>query len=82
MRRMGHPTTGEERRYPAQHIFDVRLEKTFRVGKGNFGVSVDIFNLFNANTPISYYTFNNLQYGAVSDRTSPISARVNIRFFF
>jgi len=76
------PVTGETRRYPTQHIFNVRVEKTFRIGRSNFGISVDVYNLFNADTPMSYYTFDNPQFGTVSDRTSPINARINLRFFF
>jgi outer membrane receptor protein involved in Fe transport len=76
------PETEITRRYPTQHLFDLRVEKTFRIDKYNFGVYVDIFNLFNTDTPISYYTSDNPLYETVSQRISPVNARINLRFFF
>jgi hypothetical protein len=76
------PVTGKIRRYPTLHSFDLRIEKTFKVWNGHFGVYGDIYNIFNAATPTSYYTFDNPQYEHVSTRTSPINARINIRYSF
>jgi outer membrane receptor protein involved in Fe transport len=76
------PATGIARRYPSLNTLDLRIEKTFRVGKGNLGVYADIYNTFNADTPISYYTFDNPQYETVSSRTSPIHVRLNVRYSF
>lgn len=76
------PETGKVRRYPTLHSFDLRIEKTFKVWKGQFGIYADIYNVLNANTPISYYTFDNPLYGKVARRVSPINARVNVRYSF
>ncbi len=76
------PVTGKTRRYPTLHSFSIRIEKTFRIWKGHFGVYADIYNVFNANTPTSYYTQNNPFYEKVSRRTSPITARINVRYSF
>ena len=65
------PVTGKKRRYPTLHSVDLRIEKTFNILKGQFAIYADIFNLFNANTATSYYTFDNPQYEQISNRTSP-----------
>jgi len=76
------PKTGKVRRYPTRHSLDLRVEKTFKVWKGFLGVYVDIFNIFNANTPISYYTQDNPLFEKVAERMSPINAKINIRYSF
>jgi len=76
------PETGKIRRYPTQHSFSLRIEKTFKVWKGNFGIYADIYNLLNASTTTSYHTDDNPLYGTVAARMSPITARINIRYSF
>ena len=45
-------------RAPNVHIFDLRLDKSFRFGNkfGRLTAMVDVFNLFNAGTPIVFRT--------------------------
>jgi outer membrane receptor protein involved in Fe transport len=44
--------------YPDRIIVDLKVEKAFRMGKFQFKVFADIFNLFNDNTITSYKTNN------------------------
>lgn len=43
------------RKYPDLSILDLRLEKTFKIGKIRFSIFADIFNLFNINTATDLY---------------------------
>jgi len=44
---------------PDQHLLDIRLEKTFPVWKGQLGIQVDAYNLFNNNQTTSIGNLTN-----------------------
>jgi hypothetical protein len=46
------------RRYPTRTNLDVRVEKTFKLGKLKMGFLLDIFNVFNADTITGYSTYS------------------------
>ncbi|MFC2140964.1 TonB-dependent receptor domain-containing protein [Acidobacteriota bacterium] len=46
------------RRYPTRTNLDIRVEKTFKLGKLKLGFLLDIFNVFNADTVTSYSTYS------------------------
>jgi hypothetical protein len=80
---------GEEKgsfRYPGQHNLDMRLEKFFNFGeKFRFGVLIDMFNVFNADTPTSYETrieAGRDPFGFVRRIRSPRTFRLGIHFQF
>jgi len=66
---------------PAQAIVDFRLEKTFKLAKyGSFNVILDVFNLFNSNTPTSLdYQW---EYGRVNAILDPRTFRLSFLYQF
>jgi outer membrane receptor protein involved in Fe transport len=66
---------------PAQTIVDFRLEKTFKLAKyGSFSVVLDVFNLFNSNTPTSLdYQW---EYGRVNGILDPRTFRLTFLYQF
>ncbi len=57
-------------RLPSQHLLSMRLEKTFNVWKGQFGIQLDAYNVFNNNRPTSVGSLTNV------DWTSPTDKRI------
>jgi len=47
------------RRLPDQHLLDMRLEKTFNIWKGQIGLQLDIYNVFNNNKATSVGNITN-----------------------
>ena len=66
---------------PAQAIIDFRLEKTFKLARyGSFNVILDVFNLFNSNTPTSIdYQW---EYGRINSILSPRAFRLSFMYQF
>jgi len=66
---------------PTQTILDFRAEKTFRISSyGSLSVVLDIFNLFNTNTPTSID--NQWEFGKVASVLDPRSFRFSFMFQF
>lgn len=75
---------GESRLDPWTNI-DLRVEKIFNVGGGDFKVIADVFNLFNSYTPSSYTAYERYygaNYGKIVNVRSPRVFRVGIRFVY
>jgi len=66
---------------PWLHLWDIRLEKRFRISQFNLGVVADIFNVFNVNTTTSVETLSSsgATFGAVTGITDPRIIRLGIR---
>jgi len=66
---------------PAQAIVDFRVEKTFKLPKyGSLGVVLDVFNLFNSNTPTSIdYQW---EWGKVAGILDPRTFRLSFMYQF
>jgi outer membrane receptor protein involved in Fe transport len=67
---------------PDQHLLDVRLEKTFKVWRGQIGLQVDAYNLFNNNQPTSVGSLTNVDWsqGAGNQRVYGIMGPRYIQF--
>jgi len=71
------------RRYPAQTRLDLRLEKIFRFGQNaKLGVSLEIFNLFNAGTVTGVVTEYSDDFEDTISIVRPRAFRAGLRFFF
>jgi hypothetical protein len=57
---------------PDQHLLDVRLEKTFNVWKGQIGLQVDAYNLFNNNRAASVGSLTNVSWTSTWQRVISI----------
>jgi hypothetical protein len=79
---IGSIVSGEKPKYlPAQTLLDFRAEKSFKMGKyGSLGIILDIFNVFNANTPNSID--NQWEFGKVGGILDPRSFRFSFMFQF
>ncbi len=66
---------------PPQAIVDFRLEKTFKLARyGSFNVVLDVFNLFNSDTPTSIdYQW---QYGKIGGILDPRTFRLSFLYQF
>jgi hypothetical protein len=53
---------------PDQHLLDVRLEKTFNIGKGQIGLQADAYNLFNSNRVTSVGSLTNVDWTSSNQR--------------
>ena len=75
-----HPST-KPHYLPNQAIVDFRLEKTFKLPKyGSLNFIVDVFNLFNSNTPNSIeYQF---PFGSVRGVLTPRTYRLSFLYQF
>ncbi|RLE02728.1 MAG: hypothetical protein DRJ11_06315 [Candidatus Aminicenantes bacterium] len=69
-------------RLPSQHILDLRLEKSFRVGPGSLSLLVDVFNTFNKNTTTSIGTITGVDWQQVHGIMGPRYAQVAFRYRF
>jgi hypothetical protein len=68
--------------YPSSTIFDFSLKKDFNIGRGmGIGVSLDILNAFNENTPAKA-GFTPGDYGRVYHVIRPRTTRLGVKFFF
>ena len=66
---------------PTQTILDLRLEKSVKLGSyGQIGLIVDIFNIFNNNTPTSID--NQWEFGKVGSIIEPRSFRLSFLYQF
>jgi hypothetical protein len=66
---------------PTQTILDLRAEKMFKLGRyGNVGVILDMFNIFNADTPNSID--NQWEFGRVGGILEPRTFRLSFLYTF
>ena len=71
--------------YPDRYIWDVKLEKEFRIGRTAFAVFCDVFNVFNSNTENDVYTISSnpsIEYGKIEGIIDPRIFRIGGRFTF
>lgn len=71
--------------YPDRYIWDVKLEKEFRIGRTAFAVFCDVFNVFNSNTENDVYTISSnpgIEYGKIEGIIDPRIFRIGARFEF
>jgi hypothetical protein len=70
-------------RLDAVSTLDVRAEKLFKFGSGNFAIDFDVFNLFNNATVLGkQYDARVTTYNNVLEIMNPRIARIGARFFF
>jgi len=67
---------------PTQTILDLRVEKTVKLGRyGTVGIILDVFNVFNANTPTDIgYQFG--EFGRVGSILEPRTFRLSFLYTF
>jgi outer membrane receptor protein involved in Fe transport len=65
---------------PDQHLLDVRLEKTFNVWRGQIGLQVDAYNLFNNNRATSVGSLTNVDWSSTLQRVYSIMSPRYIQF--
>ncbi len=73
------------RRMPSELYFDLKAEKIFRIaGRYSVEISVDIINLFNKNTPLSYvsYTEQSPSWMIPTSIILPRRAMLGLKFVF
>jgi hypothetical protein len=68
-------------RYPDSKKLDIRLEKTFQIGKAKVGLLLDIFNVFNEGQVDSYETIAT-NFEEVLSIVNPRAFRAGLRFWF
>jgi hypothetical protein len=69
-------------RFPTVSILDMRLDKTFRLGRaGRVTGMVDVFNLLNEGTPINFRT-TTVNYREVTQLLDPRIVRFGVRYEF
>jgi hypothetical protein len=69
-------------RFPAVSIVDLRMDKTFRLGRaGRITGMVDVFNLLNEGTPINFRT-TTVNYREVTQLLDPRIVRFGLRYEF
>jgi hypothetical protein len=69
------------RRYPNSKNLDLRVEKTFKIGKIKLGLLVDVFNVFNEGQVNSYST-TATSFEEVISIVNPRAFRAGLRFWF
>ena len=70
-------------RYPNVWDTDVRVARDFKVGGINIRGMVDVFNLFNANTPlVRNGNITATTFGQLAQNVSPLIARVGVQIGF
>ena len=70
-------------RLPSQNILDLRIEKQFAMLSGQFRLTADIFNVFNAGTVTGvdpYWGYDN--YGQPTSFVDPRKIRLGLRYTF
>ncbi|MGB8953297.1 MAG: carboxypeptidase regulatory-like domain-containing protein [Candidatus Aminicenantales bacterium] len=71
------------RRLPAQTRLDLRVEKILRFGQNmRVGVTVEVFNIFNAGTTTWVTTEYSSDFGLTGGIVRPRAFRTGLRFFF
>lgn len=71
--------------YPELYLWDVKLEKEFRIGGTSFSVWCDVFSVFNSSTTDDVYTISSnssIEYQEVEGIIDPRIFRVGARFEF
>ncbi len=71
--------------YPGLYIWDVKLEKEFRIGGTSFAVFCDIFSVLNRSTATDVYTISsnpNIEYQKLEGIEDPRIFRIGARFEF
>ena len=68
-------------RLPDRKQLDLRVEKTFNIGKYRLGVMADCFNIFNAGTVTYVIQDAGADFGAPSTIVNPRVFRVGLRFY-
>jgi len=69
--------------YPGLIIWDVKLEKEFRIGRTAFAVFGDVFSVFNGNKETDVYTISSntsIEYGKIEAIQDPRIFRIGARF--
>ena len=72
--------TKGSRRLPWRHIWDVRVEKQFKISRFTLGIIADAFNVLNLNTTTSVQTLSSSdEFGEVLGITDPRILRLGVR---
>jgi hypothetical protein len=72
--------TKGSRRLPWQHIWDVRVEKQFKISQFTLGIIFDAFNVLNLNTTTSVQTLSSSdEFGEVLGIMDPRILRLGVR---
>lgn len=64
---------------PAQHNLDLRIEKTFNLWRGQIGIQLDAYNVFNSNKATSVGSLTNVSWFSPTDKS--IYGIMNPRYF-
>jgi len=70
------------RRLPTKRNLDIRLEKVFNFGDRRFGLTFDIFNVFNEGRATWYISEAGEEFEAIDDIMDARGFRIGFRFFF
>jgi len=82
VRALGTPQF-DQVRYPSLWDFDLRVAKMITLDRVKFQVSLDAFNLLNANTTLAQSRLiGSSAFGAINEIISPRIARVGVKFQF
>lgn len=74
---------GVRRRLPSRNIVDLRFEKQFPIYRGQARFTIDVFNLFNSDTPIRVFSYvRDSRFGTASIRVDPREFRLGARYTF
>ncbi len=68
-------------RYPDSKKLDIRLEKTFQIGKAKVGLLLDVFNVFNEGQ-VDWYENLATNFEEVLSIVNPRAFRAGLRFWF
>jgi outer membrane receptor protein involved in Fe transport len=65
-----------------QHILDMRVEKSFKLGPGEFSVLGDVFNAFNSNEVTDIGNLTNVNWGTPYSIMGPRYVQLAVRYRF
>jgi hypothetical protein len=69
-------------RAPNVHIFDVRIDKDLKIGKGELTGMLDVFNLLNANPVTNFRVISGSRFKEVISILDPRVVRFGVRYEF
>lgn len=70
-------------RYDTQYNLDLRLEKTFKIGRYSLGIYADVFNVLNDDAITSWITWYGLpNYQNITGIRAPRDFKLGLRFWF
>ncbi len=70
-------------RLPSQNTLDLRIEKQFAISSGQFRLTADVFNVFNAGTAVDVErTWDADNYGQPTSFVGPRQIRLGLRYTF